>query len=408
MAAFPAIVPRSVLGGAAAPSNRIGVGVIGVGGRGHGAIVAGLKGLRDVEIRAVCDVNRQHLDRALATAGLGAREGTQDFREVIERKDIDVVAIATPDHWHVIPAIAAARAGKDIYCEKPLSNTVAEGRALVTAVRRYGVVFQHGTQLKSLSGTRRACELVRNGRIGELRRIVIGSPPGNVTGPVAPEPVPEGLDYDRWLGPAPWAPYCRQRVVPHGWYFISDYSKAGWIAGYGVHDVDIAQWGMGAEKTGPVEVEGTGVFPDDGLFDTVTTFDLEMRYANGVKLVMTDTGKNAHGVRFEGSDGWVFTRGGIQAEPSAILRYEPGLGDVQLYRSPGHLRDFIDCVKTRRDPVTPIEVAHRSTSACLIAGIALRLGRPLRWEPESERFADDPEANRLLSCPMRSPWRLGA
>jgi len=298
------------------------------------------------------------------------------------------------------------RAGKDVYCEKPLSNTIAEGRALADLVTRYGAVFQHGTQLHSYGGTRHAVEIVRNERIGKLQTIVIGSPPGKATGLRPPQPAPNDIDYDLWLGPAPANPYDAAVVNSVGWYFVSDYSKSGWIAGYGVHDLDIAQWGMGLERTGPVEVVGKGVFPADGLYDTVLTYDLEYTYANGVKLIMTDTGKNRHGVTFKGSDGWVFTRGGCEASSKELLRATFGPKDTHVYRSPGHARNFIDCVRSRAETITPIEIAHRATSTALIGGIAVKLERKLRWDPAKEQFLDDDEANRLLTCAMRPPWKL--
>lgn len=410
-AAAPLILPARVLGGdgSVAPSNRVAVGLIGCGGR-MGGVAAALAQVAGVQIRAVCDVFDPGRERFRQQFGLGPADSVRDFRELLARGDIDAVAIATPDHWHVPISIAAVKAGKDVYCEKPLSNTVAEGRALVQAVTRYGAVFQHGTQLHSYGGVRRACELVRNGRLGRLREVVIGSPPGRATGMHAPMPPPPELDYDLWLGPAPWAPFTPARVFHHeglpGWYFISDYSKAGWIAGFGVHDIDIAQWGLGLERTGPVRIEGTGLYPRQGLFDTVLTFRIEFTYANGLKIIMTDTGQNRHGVKFIGDEGWVFTRGEIEAEPRSLLREEPRPGDVHLYRSTDHAQNFIDCVRSRRETITPAEVAHRATSTCLLGGIACRLGRPLRWDPEREEFPDDPEANRLLRYAWRSPWVL--
>ena len=409
--ALPYLVRPSALGlaGAVAASERITVGLIGAGGR-MGAINGGLANCKDAQRVAVCDVYAPARERLRSALKLGPADAFGDFRDLISRDDIDAVAIATPDHWHVLIALAAAKAHKDIYCEKPLSNTIAEGRALVEAVRRQGVVFQHGTQLHSLGEVRHACQLVRNGRIGRLHTIRIGSPPGRATGHHAPQPVPAGLDYDLWLGPAPWAPFAPARVFPHGglpgWYFVSDYSLSGWIAGYGVHDLDIAHWGMGTGRTGPVAVEGRGEFPADGLYDTVLTYDLEFTYANGVKLIMTDTGRNAHGVRFEGTEGWVFTRSGVDAEPKSLLRETFGPGDIHLERSPGHVRNWLDCIRSRARTITPAEVAHRATTAALLGGIAVRLRRRLRWDPAAERFVNDDEANRLLSYSMRSPWHL--
>jgi len=419
--AFPYIVRPSALGlgRTVAPSNRITIGVIGTGGKGTGGM-RNFMSVRGAQVVAVCDVMADRRAKAAKLAKIPLSSSYNDFRDLLARSDVDAVLIATPDHWHVLPAIAAAKAGKDIYCEKPLSNTVAEGRALVKAVKRYGRVFQHGTQLKSRTGTRLACELVRSGRIGRVKRVLVGSPPGSKM-PLQPtRPVPAGFDFDLWLGPAPEAPYTPYRVGPFpggtkGWYFISDYSKAGWVAGHGVHDMDIAQWGLGMELSGPVEVEGRGVFPTGGLFNTVLSYRLEYTYANGVKIIMTDTGgnkrgrppeKNRHGVRFEGTKGWVFTRGGIEAGDPRLLREKMRPGDVHLYASKHHEANFIECVKTRRETITPVEVAHRSTSAALIGGIALKLERKLHWDPETERFRDDEEANRLLTYAMRPPWRL--
>ncbi len=409
-AAFPAIIPSSALGlaGATAPSNRVAMGFIGVGAKAiHG--MGTFLGFPDAEVIAVCDVDRNACEQACQMANLEPDRAYNDFREMLHRADIDAVQVGSPDHWHVLHSLAAVRAGKDVYCEKPLSNTIEEGRALVDAVHRYGRVFQHGTQLRSLPGTRQACELVRNGRIGKLKRVLIGSPPGETTGHHPPEPIPEGFDYDLWLGPAPEAPFTPWRVkVPGhlpGWYFISDYSKAGWVAGHAVHDIDIAHWGMGMEHSGPISVEGEGVFPEDGLFDTVTTYRLEYRYPDDVTVIQTSTDQNPHGVRFEGEEGWVFTRGHIEVSDPELLREPIRSDEIRLYDSPNHERNFLDCVKSRAQTITPIEVAHRSTSTCLVGGIALKLNRPLRWDTASERF-DDETANRLLSYPMRPPWHL--
>jgi len=408
---FPAIVPASALGknGAVAPSNRIAVGLIGCGGR-MGGVWGALANVPGVQAVAVSDVWAPKREAYRANLRLRPEDAHVDFRELVARDDVDAVAIASPDHWHVPMAVAAIKAGKDVYCEKPLSNTIGEGRALVEAATRYGAVFQHGTQLHSLAGTRRACELVRNGRIGKLREIVIGSPPGCATGIQPEQPVPAGLDYDRWLGPAPFAPYTAARVFAHqglpGWYFVSDYSKSGWIAGYGVHDLDIAQWGMGMERSGPVEIEGQGVYPKDGLFDTILTYRIVFTYANGVRIVMTDTSQNRHGVKFVGEKGWVFTRGEIEAEPQSLLRETIGPGETHLYRSPDHARNFVDCIRTRGETITPPEIAHRATSTALLGGIACQLGRKLKWDPAKEQFPGDDAANGLLRCTMRSPWRV--
>lgn len=405
--ALPVIAsPRALgLSGSVSPSNRIAMGFIGCGGRMGGDLRAFLQN-EDVQPLVVCDVVRDRREAVRQRLKLEPAAGYNDFRELVARPDIDAVAIASPDHWHVLHSIHAMKAGKDVYCEKPLSNTIAEGRALVECAKRRGAVFQHGTQLHSLGVVRMACELVRNGRLGKLKEIVIGSPPGKATGLHPQMPVPDGLDYDLWLGPAPWAPYTQARVFQTGWYFISDYSKSGWIAGYGVHDLDIAQWGLGLERSGPVEIEGRGVYPRDGLYDTILTYRIEFTYANGVKIIMTDTGQNRHGVKFVGENGWVFTRSSIEADPPALLRETIGPGEIHLYRSPDHARNFLDCVKSRAETITPPEIAHRAASTALLGGIACQLGRKLRWDPAREHFLDDPEAERLLSYTMRAPWSV--
>lgn len=404
---FPYIVPSSALGlaGATAASDRIAMGFIGVGNMGT-AVMRTFIRCKDAQAVAVCDVNSRRREQARDIAGLGTDATYNDFRGLLARDDIDAVAIATPDHWHVLQAIVAARAGKDIYCQKPLSNTIAEGRELVNTIQKYSTVFQHGTQLRSHKNVRFACELVRNRRIGELRTVTVGSPLGRIVGPQPIEPVPEGFDYDLWLGPAPYEPYTPLRVAQKGWYFISDYSKAGFVAGHGVHDIDIAQWGMDVELTGPVEIEGEGVFPTDGLFDVVVTYRLELKYANGITLVMTSTDQNPNGVRFRGTDGWVFTRVGINAQPKSLLKEVIRPNEIRLYESKSHVQNFLDCVKTRARTIAPVEVAHRSTTTCLLGGIALKLRRKLRWDPENECFIDDAEADRLLNYTMRGPWHL--
>jgi len=411
-AALPNIVPASVLGRGAipAPSNRVAMAFIGVGGKGTGGM-RNFMNCDACQVVAVCDVDARAREQARNTAGLPPDAAYNDFRELVARDDIDAVQVATPDHWHVPVSLAAVESGKDVYCEKPLSNTIAEGKALLEAVHRTGAVFQHGTQLRSLRATRFACELVRNGRIGDLHTIRIGSPAGMAISAQPEAPVPDWLDYDLWLGPAPWAPYTPHRIkVPGqlpGWYFISDYSTSGWVAGFGVHDVDLAFWGMGHAWDGPFEIEGRGVFPEDGLFDTVLTYHLEYRFANGVKLIMTTLDETPrHGVQFIGSEGWVFTRADIDAEPKSLLKETIGADEVHLYESMLHERNFLECVQSRADTITPIEAAYRACTTCLAGGIALALGRALRWDPSRDAFVNDAEANRLMARAMRPPWRV--
>ncbi|HUU92812.1 MAG TPA: Gfo/Idh/MocA family oxidoreductase [Phycisphaerae bacterium] len=414
--AAPSVVPCSVLG-ADAPSNQITMGCIGVGRQGSG----NMQGFLDrVRVVAVCDVDagraqaaKQTVERRYAERlGNGVYKGCLaygDFRDLLARRDIDTCLICTPDHWHTLPAVAAAQAGKDMYIEKPLTLTVPEGRVLSDAVRRYGRVLQVGSQQRSDTRFRTACELVRNGRIGKLHTVtvILATDPG--CGPEPTMPVPDGLDYDFWLGPAPLAAYTEKRVHPQrgygrpGWLRITDYS-GGMMTGWGAHHNDIAHWGMGTEYTGPVEIEGTAEYPKDGLWDVHGKFHVEARYASGVRLVMHD---GSDGVRFEGSDGWVFVkRGRLETEPKSILSETVGPEETRLYRSNDHKGNFLDCVRTRAEPVANVEIGHRSATVCHLANIAMRLRRKLAWDPDRESFVDDAEADRIMVRTMRSPWTL--
>ena len=410
VAAFPNLVPGSALGlnGAVAPSNRIVMGSIGVNGMGTADMQAFL-GCPDAHIVAVCDVERAHRERAKGMveehyAAKGC-DCYKDFRELLARTDIDAVHIGTPDHWHVLISIAAAKAGKDIYCEKPLSKTIAEGRALCNAIKKYGRVFQTGTQLRSTNVVRYACELVQNGRIGKIHTIRTFVPVGP-SNPLEPEqPVPDGLDYDMWLGPAPYRPYTPKRVHFNFRYF-SDYA-GGSMTDLGAHDNDIAQWGNGTQLTGPLEIEGEGEFPRDGLYDTCMKFKVTHTCVNGVKIICsTDPNPQGTGVRFEGSEGWIYVRGSIDAEPKSVLTSSIGPNEIHLYDSPNHWQNFLDCVKSRAKTIAHEEIGHRSVSVCHLGNIALNLRRKLRWDPDAEQFINDDEANRMLLSPMRAPWSL--
>jgi len=303
--------------------------------------------------------------------------------------------------------VAAARAGKDVYCEKALATTIAQSQAMVKTVRRYSRVFQTGTQQRSSTPFRQACELARNGYLGSLRTIKVGDPKGYPGPKVRSEPVPEGLDYNLWLGPAPWKPYFPERLENlKGWMLCYDYT-VGFLSGWGQHDIDIAQWGNGTDHTGPVEVEGHATFPTEGLNDTAATWHVEFGYANGVRLVFASDDENPHGIRFEGAEGWVFVnRSGIQAQPESLLKIRPRGNDVRLYESQNHHLDFLHSVKTRQDPVCPVEVGHHTYVICNLSDIATRLGRKLRWDPATERFPDDEPANRMLNRALRPPWTI--
>ena len=404
--AAPYVITSTALGadGKAPAGDRIGLGFIGVGLRGD-QIMGGFLGPRS-ECVAVCDVWENRREAARRRAG-GQCAAYRDFRDLLARPDVDAVVVATPEFWHSVVVVEAARAGKDIYCEKALAISVAEGRAMCEAVRRYGRVFQHGTQQRSDANFRFACELVRSGRIGRLRTITV-SVPASEAGPLRqPVPVPKELDYDLWLGPSPWIPHCGQAGIGHpGWCFRSDYSP-GFILTWGVHHLDISQWGNDTELGGPVEFEGRGVFPRNSYDDAVLTWHVECTYANGVRLVFTSENENPNGVRFDGDEGWVFvTRGGMDAQPKSLLKSPIGPADVHLYRSGNHAGNFLECVRTRAATVAPVEVAHRSTTIGLVSSITLLLGRKLRWDPRREAFVDDDEANRMLTRAMRTPWRV--
>ena len=406
--AGPTIIPSSVLG-AGAPSNRITIGCIGVGGMGTDNM-KGFMAKSAAQVVAVCDVDADHREKARKIAGLDQKSAYNDFRALLDLRDIDAVVVSTPDHWHVPISIAAARAGKDVYCEKPLTLTIAEGRALCNAVRRYGRVLQTGSQQRSDSRFRFACELVRNGRVGKLHTIRVRIPGNNRTCPPTwqPVPVPEGFDYDMWLGPAPWAPYTVQRCH-YQFRFIFDYS-GGQITNWGAHYLDIAQWGNGSDYTGPVEINSRGSkFPNDGLFTTATKVNVRYTYANGVKLICTTRLDDIFDgdVRFEGSEGWLYIRRGqMDAHPNSILESKIGPNEIHLYRSTDHKQNFLDCVRFRKDPAANIETGHRSTTICHLGNIAMLLGRKLNWDPKNECFINDSEANRWRWRSMRSPWRL--
>ena len=399
---LPAIVPSSVFG-ADAPSSRITMGCIGVGGQGT-SDMKGFKGQSGCEVVAVCDVDVSHAEKAAQAAGLDAKACYKDFRDVLARGDIDTVLIATPDHWHVPIAIAAVRAGKDVFCEKPLTLTIAEGRRLADEVKRYGRVLQTGSQQRSSAEFHNACELVVNGRIGHLHTMRVGISNNNreCEPTWTPEPVPDGFDYDMWLGPAPWEPYHTQRCH-YQFRFILEYS-GGQMTNWGAHHLDIAQWGNQADTTGPVEITGKGEFPKTGLFTTALKAEIEYTYANGVKMFLKSGGG---GTRFEGTEGWIYVnRGKLEAEPKSLLTSVIGPDEKRLYESRDHKRDFLDCVRSRKDPICNVETGHRSSTVCHLGNIAMLLGRPLKWDPQAERFIGDAEANRMTWRPARAPWRL--
>ncbi|MBE3069081.1 MAG: Gfo/Idh/MocA family oxidoreductase, partial [Planctomycetes bacterium] len=394
-----------------APSNRVALGHIGVGGQGSG-LLGGVLGLAEGQSLAVCDPIKERREARAAgvekhyaaEAAKGTYKGCKaynDFRELLARKDIDAVVVATPDHWHVPIALAAVQAGKDVYVEKPLGISVTHDKTLREAVHRYGAIFQYGTQQRCFNThCGFACELVRNGYIGELKAIHVVAPDGETGGNPAPQPVPPGTDYDLWLGPAPVAPYTHDRVIGTGRYHIYDYA-IGFIAGWGAHPLDIAHWGY---PHIPVEYEGTGLIPTEGLFDTVVHWDVRGRYASGVEFTLKPGGDKT---TFVGTEGWVApTRGGITAEPASLLKVKIKNEEVHLLQDNHHYRNFLTAVRTRKTPASDIDSAVQSDFISHLGDICIRTRRKITWDPKAEQIVGDEAASRMLSRAMRGPWHL--
>jgi predicted dehydrogenase len=414
----PYLVPSQVLGGGwrAAASERITLGVIGVGNMGGGHVDS-LLGNKDIQIVAICDVDRVKRDAACERVekryaderAAGTFSGCttyNEFERLLERADIDAVLIAVPDHWHAIIAIAACGAGKDVYCEKPLSLTIREAWEMVAAARRYARVFQVGSQQRSDRNFRYACELVRSGRIGKLVRVNvgIGGPSSEAYLPAAP--VRDGLDWDRWLGPAAVQPYNPERCsgdYSGGWRHIRDYS-GGMMTDWGAHHIDIAQWGMGFDETGPVEIippptpPAIRHTPDPDKEPT-----LRYRYSTGLELVHG----GANGILFTGSDGKVeVNRGYFKTWPDSIGREPIGPNDLHLYESNDHHQNWIDCIRTRRRPVADVAIGANTITTCHLGNLAFWLGRTIHWDPAMREIVGDATAGRWLDRPRRAPWRL--
>ncbi|MEW6356859.1 MAG: Gfo/Idh/MocA family oxidoreductase [Planctomycetota bacterium] len=429
--AAPWIIPSSALGadGAVAPSERITLGVIGNGmmGRGH---VGWCLGTRAVQLLAVCDVDRVRCEEGRQRADLtyaaqradGSYRGCtayNDYRELLARPDIDAVVIVTPDHWHTLQSIDAAKAGKDVYCEKPISITIQQGRALAETMRRYGRVFQTGTQYRSMPTTRRICEFVRTGGLGKVKSVFTlwtGEP---VACCLPAEPVPDGLDWELWVGPAPWHDYNHRfhvnpppGVVP--WAFCEDFGVAS-VTGHHSHSADVTQYAIGMETSGPVEI----IHPSSGEFPTLT-----YRYANGtlhhlvrrwgivrdVYKAVPPTARleGSFGGVLVGERGWVTTMyggGPVQGAPETIFK-EMGLTNREITGANNHHGNWLDCIRTRRQPSSHEEIGHRSASLGHLAIISFKLGRSLRWDPATEEFLGDESANRMRARAMRAPWRI--
>lgn len=438
IAGFPSIVPASVLG-KNAPSNRINIGAIGNGRISRGHDMPETLKYDTARIMAVCDLDSKRVNDAKKFVNdyYSKKEGKTwdgvttygNYQELLANKDIDAVLISTPDHWHALVGIHAVQAGKDVYMQKPTSLTIAEGRALSNAVHATGQVYQIGTQQRSSVQFRYACELVRNGRIGDLHTVEVGLP-GDPGGDEEPEmPIPPNLNYEMWLGSTPYVYYTEKRVHPQegygrpGWLRCEQFG-AGMITGWGQHHIDIAHWGMNTEYTGPIEVSGHAEFPKSGLWDVHGIFRTEGVYANGVKMVVTNELPN--GIKFIGSKGWIFvTRGNYRVTASDPVEKQPaskaltasdpkiitskiGPDEIHLYESDDQHGNWLECIKTRKQPISPIEIGHRVCSTCLIHHIVMKLGRKVYWDPMRERFKNDDEANSMLSRPQRWPYMIEA
>jgi predicted dehydrogenase len=415
-AAAPWIIPGRALGkeDVPAPSNTIAVGCIGVGDGIGMSNMQSFLAEKDCRVIAVCDVDRTRLERAKGVVnehyGNADCATHADFRELIARPDVDALMIALPDHWHAAAAVPALRAGKDVYGEKPIGHTLREGRAIADAAKRYGRIWQTGSWQRSLRDFRYAAELVRNGRIGKVHTIEIGLPVDDTCAkevPFAPQTPPTHLDYDFWVGPAPYIPY-QEKYLHFLWRWNLNFG-GGPILDWVGHHVDIAHWGMNWDKTAPVEeVEGRGIFQDKGIYNTAHHFRVEMTYRGGVRCIMAGAEPAIpNGTKWIGSNGWVWVdRGGIDANPKSLLKETFGPSEVHLYRSPGHTREFLDSVRTRREPLAPAETAHRSATPGHLGQIAMLTGRKLRWNPDTEEIIGDETAQRMLGLPMRAPWAV--
>ena len=432
---FPTIVPSTVFG-KNAPSNKINIGQIGAGRIARDHDLPGTLQHEMARVMAVCEVDKNRLadGKKLIDSYYAKKMGNDkymdtrmydDYKEMLLNKDIDAVVISTPDHWHSQPALEAAIAGKHVYLQKPTALTIAEGRLLSDVVTKKGIVFQVGTQQRSSSQFRIAAELVRNGRIGKLHTVKIGLP-GDPSGPAAPEmPVPKGLNYDMWLGSTPMVPYTEIGVHPQkgydrpGWLRLEQYG-AGMITGWGQHHYDSASWGMDTELTGPISVESVAEFPKAGLWNVHGDFMVKAEYANGI--TMYTSGGYPNGIRYEGSEGWIFvSRGSYVASSSdpisaaksakALDASDPKIlssvikdTEIKLQVSTEHHLNWLEGIQNKTPVLTPVEVAHRACSICLISHIAMKVHGKLDWDPKTERFKNNEKANSMLSRSQRKPY----
>jgi predicted dehydrogenase len=415
--AFPMIVDRRVLGGAGfvPPSESVRIGFIGVGrgsdGKG-GQGIANLKAIqkeKGAEAVAVCDVDKDHLAKAKTLAESSGRPclAFADYRKLLDDKSIDAVLISTPDHWHALPMIDACAAGKDVYCEKPLSLTVAEGKAMVEAARKYKRIVQTGSQQRSDDGFRLTCELVRSGRLGTIKTVRTSLPAVNFKGPGVPDSTPPPtLDYQTWLGPAPERHYNEKRVH-YLFRFFWDYS-GGQMTNFGAHHLDIAQWALNRDESGPTTIEATAKFQKDGWYEVPERSEIVYTYDDGIKVIVEQGGKAGPNVLFEGTKGTIAVSRGnkIESNPAEIRTMPLKSGDVHLYVSKSHHKNWLDCIQSRELPICDVAIGHRSATVCHLGNIAIRTGRKITWDPKAQEIVGDPEAAAMLARPYRSPWSL--
>jgi predicted dehydrogenase len=397
------------------PNERLRVGLVGCGGMGTGDAK---NAQRFGDVIAVCDVDQSHLGKAREV--FKGAQAYDDYRKVCDLPNIDVVINGTPDHWHTLVNLRAVNSGKDVYSEKPLTLTIDEGKRLVSAVKKTGRILQTGSQQRSDKTFRLACELVRNGRVGKIQRVQVWLPTGLREGPFATKPIPAGLNWDFWQGQTQPVPYMAERC--HLWFrYWWDYS-GGTMTDWGAHHNDIALWGLGKDRSGPVTVEGKATIePIEGGYTAASQYEVKYVYDDGIEHVCHTTSANAwngsvlrepesnekfHGVQFEGTEGWIYVsrQGQIAASDADLVRPPLPAGAEQLYASDDHMKNFFDCVTSRKAPICDAEIGHRSASVCHLGAIAIRLGRKLNWNPASETFVDDAAANNMLAREMRKPY----
>lgn len=411
---IPQIIPSTALGmgGKLPPSDRIVMGLIGIGSQGTSNMRGFLKRVKELQLVAACDVDKLKADKAKKIIDESNKNSDcrtyGDYRDFLEKEKLDAVSIALPDHWHGLIYSAVANKKIDIYGEKPLARTIYDGRAIVSAVKRNNIVWQTGSWQRSVKNFRRGAELTINGRIGKIIRVEVGLPDGGQgIGTPPPMEVPAGLDWEMWLGPAPKVPF---RGVCHvNWRWILDYS-GGQLTDWAGHHIDIAQWGLGMERSGPVEIEGVGVYPRDGLFNVPVEYDFRCRYASGIEMRVANSSRLPHamGTTWYGEKGWIHVDRGdrLAASDPKILEEVIGENEIHLYKCDDHVGNFIECIRSRKETVAPVEIAHRSISVGLLGEIAMSTGNKILWNPEKELIIGNQAASRLLTRPYRHPWNL--